>query len=239
MALVRHSVLQSANLKDCRCFYPFISVWLRWPPASETVAVNVILEVRSWRIFLKRCAGSHHGILANYANVLPHMVLLMCHILKHNPNNLTYLVYQPTLKDSECNLQTYWLQSTKELWSQMKTTTVSSDALKTKFYESFNTETQPSVGEKCNALRFGKQKEIFSPGWQGRCTRVVECGPSVLLHHILASRERHIYYGATGQKSPGIIRAALSIGEIKLVSLICLQSCKYNSFVTPTPLFIN
>lgn len=40
----------------------------------------------------------------------------------------------------------------------MKTITVSSDALKTKFYESFNTETQPSVGEKCNALRFGKQK---------------------------------------------------------------------------------
>lgn len=99
----------------------------------------------------------------------------------------------------------------------MKTLTVSSDALTTKFYASFNTETQPSVAKKCSALMFGKQKEIFSPGWQGRCTRVGECGLSGLLHHILASRERHICYGAAAQRSPGIIRAALSIGEIQLV----------------------
>lgn len=128
---------------------------------------------------------------------------------------------------------------------------MSSDALKTKFYESFNSETQPSVGKKCYALMFGKQKEIFSPGWQDRCTRVVKCGPSVLLHHILASCERHIYYGAAAQRSPGIIRAALSIGEIKFThynynySIINIRVIHFNvynpanmffsSFVTPPP----
>lgn len=113
---------------------------------------------------------------------------------------------------------------------------MSLDALKTKFYESFNPETQPSVGKKCYALMFGKQKEIFSPGWQGRCTRVVECGPSVLPHHTLASRERHIYYGAAAQRSPGIIRVALSIGEIKLVihfNVYNPANIFYSSFVTP------
>lgn len=109
-----------------------------------------------------------------------------------------------------------------------------------KFYESFNTKTQPSVGKKCYAFMFGRLKEIFSPRWQGRCTRVEECGPSVFLHHILASRERHIYYGAAAQRSPGIIRAALSIGEVKLV-------IQFNMFIIlqmyflcdPTPVFID
>lgn len=64
---------------------------------------------------------------------------------------------------------------------------------------------------------FGKQEEIFSPERRGRCMREVECGPSVILHHILASRERHIYYGAAAQGSPGIIRAALFISEMNLV----------------------
>lgn len=158
-------------------------------------------------------------------------------ILKYDKLHIWYR-YQPTLKDSEYNLQVYWLQSTKKLWRPIKTITVNSDSLKTKFYESFNTDTQPSVGKKCYAFMFGKQKEIFSPGWQGRCMRVVECGPSGLLHHILASRERHIYYGAAAQRSPGIIRAILSTGEIRFViqfNVYNTENVIYSSFVTPLP----
>lgn len=120
--------------------------------------------------------------------IIGHLKPLQC-------SNIIYDIFATyhiqILKDSECNQQNL-LVPVRFIWHWILTI----------------------CGGQCYALIFAKQEEIFSPGRQGRCTRVVECGPSVILHHILASRERHIYYGAAAQDSAGIIRAALSISEL-------------------------